>query len=92
MPFIARKGNFVCVLLTLILSGSLSTGVAFVDDESKTVPASERALLRQRLDENVGRLASVLAAAFSDVHLAGLAALFAGRRIALTSQGMAKER
>jgi hypothetical protein len=31
----------VCALLILILSGSLSAGVAFADDESKTVPARE---------------------------------------------------
>jgi len=41
MRLVARKWKFVCVLLTLILSGSLSTGVAFADDESKTVPARD---------------------------------------------------
>ena len=41
MRLVARKGKFVRVLLTLILSGSLSTGVAFADDESKTVPARD---------------------------------------------------
>jgi Malic enzyme, NAD binding domain len=39
MRFVARKWKFVCALLTLILAGGLSTGVAFANDESKTVPA-----------------------------------------------------
>ncbi len=41
MRLVARKGKFVCVGLTLILSGSLSTAVVFADDESKTVPARD---------------------------------------------------
>jgi hypothetical protein len=41
MRFIARKGQFVCVLLTIILSGSLFTGVVFADDEPKTIPAGD---------------------------------------------------
>ena len=41
MRFIAQKAKFVCVLLTVILSGSLFTGVAFADDEPKTVPAGD---------------------------------------------------
>ena len=38
MRLIAQKAKFVCVLLTVILSGSLFTGVVFADDEPKTVP------------------------------------------------------
>ena len=41
MRFIARKGKFVCTLLTIILSGSLFTGVIFADDEPKTVPLGD---------------------------------------------------
>ena len=41
MHFIAQKVKFVCVLLTVILSGSLVGGLVFVDDEPKTVPAGE---------------------------------------------------
>jgi hypothetical protein len=41
MPLTARKGKFVCALLTVILSGSLSTRVVFADDEPKTVPAGD---------------------------------------------------
>jgi Putative beta-barrel porin-2, OmpL-like. bbp2 len=41
MCFIARKGNFVCALLTIILSGSLLASVVFADDEPKTVPAGD---------------------------------------------------
>jgi hypothetical protein len=41
MRFIARKGQFVYVLLTVILSGSLSTDVVFADDESKTEPVRD---------------------------------------------------
>jgi hypothetical protein len=41
MRLVARKRKFVCVWLTLILSGSLSTRVVFADDESKTVPAKD---------------------------------------------------
>ena len=37
MRFIARKGQFACVLLTIILSVSFFTGVVFADDEPKTV-------------------------------------------------------
>jgi Putative beta-barrel porin-2, OmpL-like. bbp2 len=37
----ARKGKFVCALLTVILSGSLFTRVVFADDEPKTVPAGD---------------------------------------------------
>jgi hypothetical protein len=44
----------------------------------------EHALLCQRLDENARRLASKLDAPFYVVHLAGLAALFGGKRIALS--------
>src|SRR5258707_6428509 len=44
----------------------------------------EHALLCQRLDENARRLASILEALFYVVHLAGLAALFDGRLIALS--------
>jgi hypothetical protein len=44
----------------------------------------EHALWCQQLDENATRLASVLAAPFSVVHLAGLAALSGGMRIALS--------
>src|SRR6476660_1432932 len=39
MRLIARKGKFVCVLLAIILCGSLFTGVVFADDEPKTMPA-----------------------------------------------------
>ena len=42
----------------------------------------ERALLCHRLDENAGRLASILDAPFYVVHLEGLTALFGGKRIA----------
>jgi hypothetical protein len=41
MRLIARKGKFVCALLTVILSGSLFTRVVFADDEPKTVPAGD---------------------------------------------------
>src|SRR5712692_8319311 len=41
MRLIARNWKFVCALLTVILSGSLFTGVVFADDESKTVPAGD---------------------------------------------------
>jgi hypothetical protein len=41
MHFIAQKAKFVCVLLTVILSGSLFGGLVFADDEPKTVPAGE---------------------------------------------------
>src|SRR5258708_7377629 len=44
----------------------------------------EHALLCQRLDESARRLASILEALFYVVHLAGLATLFCGRRIALS--------
>src|SRR5258707_12692848 len=44
----------------------------------------EHALLCQRLDKNARRLASILEALFYVVHLAGLAALFDGRLIALS--------
>ena len=43
MRFVARPGKFVCVLLTVILSGSLFTGVVFADDEPKTIsPGDEQ--------------------------------------------------
>jgi hypothetical protein len=42
----------------------------------------EHDLLCQPLDENARRLASILDAVFYVVHLAGLAALFGGKRIA----------
>src|SRR5690348_16731403 len=41
MRLIARKGKFVCALLTVILSGSLFTRIVFADDEPKTVPARD---------------------------------------------------
>ena len=41
MRLIARKGKFVCALLTVILFGSLFTRVVFADDEPKTVPARD---------------------------------------------------
>ena len=41
MRSIALKGKFVCLLLIIILSGSLFTGVIFADDEPKTVPAGD---------------------------------------------------
>lgn len=41
MRLIARKGQFVCALLTVILSGSLFTRVVLADDEPKTVPAGD---------------------------------------------------
>src|SRR5258708_26314647 len=44
----------------------------------------EHALLCQRLDKNARRLASILEALFYVGHLAGLAALFDGRLIALS--------
>src|SRR5882762_10936406 len=44
----------------------------------------EHALLCQRPDESARRLASILEALFYVVHLAGLATLFCGRRIALS--------
>ena len=84
MGLIAGKRKLLCALLTVILSGSLCTRVVLADDESKTVPASERALLCQRLDENARRLASTLDAPFYVVYLQGLAALFCGNRIALS--------
>jgi len=55
----------------------------------------EHALSCQQLDENARRLASILAAPISVVHLAGLAALSGGRRIALPHSaryGQVKER
>jgi hypothetical protein len=41
MRLIARKGKFACAFLTVILSGSLFTGVVFANDEPKTVPARD---------------------------------------------------
>ena len=41
MRLIARKVKFACAFLTVILSGSLFTGVVFADDEPKTVPARD---------------------------------------------------
>ena len=41
MRLIARKGKFACAFLTVILSGSLFTGVVFENDEPKTVPARD---------------------------------------------------
>jgi hypothetical protein len=41
MRFIAQKVKFVCVLLTVILSGSLFSGGVFADDEPKAVPAGD---------------------------------------------------
>ena len=38
MRLAARKWKFMCLMLTLVLCGSLSPGVVFADDESKTVP------------------------------------------------------
>jgi hypothetical protein len=39
MRLIAQKAKFVGVLLTVILSGSLFSGVVFADEEPKTIPA-----------------------------------------------------
>ncbi len=44
MRLIARKGKFVCALLTMILSGSLFTRVVFADDVPKTVPVGDEQL------------------------------------------------
>src|SRR5258708_7597237 len=41
MRLFARKGKYVCALLTVILSGSFFNGVVFADDEPKTVPAGD---------------------------------------------------
>src|SRR5580693_4973735 len=41
MRLITRKGKFVSVFLTIILSGSFFTGVVFADDEPKTVPSGD---------------------------------------------------
>jgi len=38
MRLIARKGKFVCALLTVILSGILFTRVVFADDEPRCDP------------------------------------------------------
>jgi hypothetical protein len=49
MRLIARKRKFACAFLTVILSGSLFTGVVFADDEPKTVPAGDEQ--PKKLDE-----------------------------------------
>jgi len=41
MRLIAQKGKFAFAFLTVILSGSLFTGVVFANDEPKTVPARD---------------------------------------------------
>ena len=41
MRLIARKGKFVCALLTVILSGNLFTRVVFAGNEPKTVPVGD---------------------------------------------------
>ena len=55
MPLSARKGKFVCALLTVILSGSLFTRVAFADDEPKAVPAEQPEKLGTAKTETVGQ-------------------------------------
>src|ERR1700722_15142302 len=49
MCLVARKRKFACAFLTVILSGSLSTGIAFANDEPKTAPARDEQ--PKKLDE-----------------------------------------